>query len=141
MSMKNTRPTRERNLSIVRLSWEGKSAKEIAARFKVTRGRVRTIIATYDKLQKRRSRLKVRYGECPNIAQLPDHTPADVLILCNTDIHGWDVRVKHLAGAVKTLGELRRMTDQELFSMPQIGQKMFAQLRTFCPFRSTGQID
>jgi Homeodomain-like domain len=137
--MKNNRPKpqEERNFSMVQLSNKGMSPADIGARFNVSPSRVFQIIARYRLSEKRRTQLKKRYRAHPKIGELPDNAPLDVLILCDANIHGWEARVRHFHHAVETLGELRRMSDQELLRLPHIGEKMFAQLRLFCPARSS----
>ena len=131
---------RERNFSIVGLSRKGKSASDIAAQFDLTRGRVRQIIAAHGPLLERRAQLRKRFGACPKINELADHTPIDVLILFDAKMSGWEMRIKHLKlCAVKRLGDLRCLTDEELLRLPHIGTEMLAQLRAFCPFRPAGE--
>ena len=128
---------RERNATIISLRKKGKSTSDIAAQFSVSCGRVQQIIASGDALEQRRAQLRKRYGSCPSIERLGDRTPVEVLILYNGDIHGWAVRVSQLRHAsVKTLGDLRNITDAQLLSEPHIGMRMLAQLRSFCPFRA-----
>jgi len=127
----------ERNFSIVDLSKKGMNPADIGARFDVSASRVHQIIARHRLSGKRRAQLRKKYGVHPEIGELPDNAPLDVLILCDAKFHGWDTRVRHLHHAVKTLGELRRMSDQELLRLPHIGAKMFAQLRLFCSVRNS----
>jgi hypothetical protein len=139
---KRPRSRRERNLSILRLSKDGKIPVDIAAQFNISVGRVRQIILTTVTLEERRAELKKLYGARPNIDKLSDDTPIDVLILCDANISGWNARVLHLqCGSVpiRTLGDLRSISSPKLLREPHIGAKMLAQLRAFCPFRRAGK--
>jgi len=132
----------ERNSAIVRLLRSGGSASEIASQFNVSPGRVTQIVAANDALDRLRAALQKKYGLRPNIRQLTDQTPIEVLILCDADMHGWAVRVKSLRQAatpIKTIGNLRRMTDEELLRIPGVGTRMLQQLRSYCPRSSTGK--
>jgi hypothetical protein len=84
-----------------------------------------------------------KYGSHPNITVLPDETPIEVLCLCEGRIHGWSVRVWHLEYTptnepIRTLGDLRRATAAQLLKEPNVGRKMLAELRRFCPPRNPG---
>jgi DNA-directed RNA polymerase alpha subunit len=97
---------------------------------------VTQIVAANDALDRLRAVLEKKYGVRPNIRQLADQTPIEVLILCDADMHGWAVRVKSLRRAttpIKTIGNVRRMTDEELLRIPGVGKRMLAELRSFCP--------
>jgi ERCC4-type nuclease len=52
---------------------------------------------------------------------------------------GWAARLSSLANArefpIRTLGDLRNMTDAELRRTRNVGKKMAAELRRFCPTR------
>jgi hypothetical protein len=136
---KGGKPQHERNRSIIRLHKKGKSPTDIAAQFNVSPGRVYQIVARGATLEQRRAQLKKRYGERPKISELSDRTPVDVLILCDADIPGWAARVEQLRRAsvpVKTLGDLRSVTDSQLLRIPKIGTRLLVRLRLFCPFRS-----
>jgi len=126
----------ERNSIIVRLLRSGGSPSEIANQFNVSPGRVTQIVAANDALDRLRAVLQKKYGARPNIRLLADQTPIEVLILCEADMHGWAVRVKSLRRAampIKTLGNLRRLTDAELLRLPGVGARMLQALRRFCP--------
>jgi hypothetical protein len=56
-------------------------------------------------------------------------------------IHGWSVRIRRLEYTqtiepIHTLGDLRRTTDAQLLREPNVGKKMLAELRRFCPHRN-----
>jgi hypothetical protein len=91
----------------------------------------------------RRAELEAKYGSDPRVAALPDETPIEVLRLCEGKIHGWIARVACLEYAqfidsLRTLGDLRRVTDAQLLKEPNVGKKMLAELRRFCPPRNPG---
>jgi hypothetical protein len=128
--------TRERNRSILQLYEQGVRSSKIAAQHKVTPGRISQIISATRAVEERQAVLKRKYGRNPDIARLSDATPFDVLMLCNSASHGWVARIRSLCRgpeALKTLGDLRRLTDAELLSKPGIGARLFAELRTICP--------
>jgi hypothetical protein len=60
-----------------------------------------------------------------------------VLELYDGDVHGWAARISHLKHSaqnpISTLGDLRRVSDRLLLKEPNIGKKMLAELRRFCP--------
>jgi hypothetical protein len=89
--MKNSQS--ERNAAIVQQHRSGKSHSQIANDFKISPYRVRQIITTTERQDKRRAELENKYGHQPNIAALPDSTPIDVLLLCDTHIQGWAARL------------------------------------------------
>jgi hypothetical protein len=126
----------DRNSTILRLLRSGGSPSDIANQFNVSPGRVTQIVAANEALDRLRAVLEKKYGARPNIRQLADQTPIEVLILCDADIHGWAVRVKSLRRAttpIKTIGNLRRMTDAELLRIPGVGMRMLEELGSFCP--------
>ena len=132
----------ERNSAIVRLLRSGGSPSDIASQFNVSPGRVAQIVVANDALDRLRAALQKKYGARPNIRQLSDQTPIEVLMLCDADMHGWAVRVKALRQAatpIKTIGNLRRMTDEELLRIPGVGSRMLQQLRSCCPRHSAGK--
>jgi hypothetical protein len=134
----------DRNSTIVRLLRSGGSPSAIANQFNVSPGRVTQIVAANDALDRLRAVLQKKYGARPNIRQLADQAPIEVLILCDADMHGWAVRVKSLRQAappIKTIGNLRRMTDAELLRIPGVGTRMLHELRSFCPKSSGGTKD
>jgi hypothetical protein len=137
-----TMAKRERNSSIIDLRSKGKSLSDIASLFHLSPGRVRQIVASNESLEQRRAELIRRYGARPEISELSDDTPVDVLILCDASIHGWDARVRQLQYGsipIRTLGDLRGITGPRLLREPHIGPRMLAQLRVFCPFRRRGK--
>jgi hypothetical protein len=87
--------------------------------------------------------LEAQYGRHPDIARLSDTAPVDVLMLCRSVTHGWAVRVHALCGGpepIRTLGDLRRLTDAELLARAGVGARLFAELRALCPHaRKTGR--
>jgi len=132
----------DRNATIVRLLRSGGSPSDIANQFNVSPGRVTQIVAANAAIDRLRTTLEKKYGARPNIRQLADQTPIEVLILCDADMHGWAVRVKSLrqaATAIKTLGNLRWMADEELLRIPGVGTRMLQELRSFCPKSSGGK--
>jgi len=132
----------DRNSTIVRLLRSGRSSATIANQFNVSPGRVAQIVAANEAIDRLRATLQKKYGARPNIRQLADRTPIEVLILCDADMHGWAVRVKSLrqtATPIKTIGNLRRMTDAELLRIPGVGTRMLQELRSFCPKSSGGK--
>jgi hypothetical protein len=133
---------RNRNTLIVSQAISGKRPSDIARRFDVTPCRVRQIVAKEGLLEQRRSELKREFGVQPRIDALPDGIPIDVLILCDANIHGWGARILRLASSslrVKTLGDLRDTTDDELLREPGIGRGLVAELRRFCAFRGVAR--
>jgi hypothetical protein len=137
--MKNSQS--ERNAAIVQQYRSGKPYRQIADDFKISPYRVRQIITTTERQEKRRAELENKYGRRPNIAALPDSTPIDVLLLCDAHIQGWAARLAYLQRSpypsaptvIKTLGDLRGTPDVELLREPNIGKKMLTELRRFCP--------
>src|SRR4030095_5051618 len=126
----------ERNASIIRLLRGGGRATDIANQFNVSPGRVTQIVAANPKLDRLRAVLQKKYGARPNVGLLADHTPIEVLILCDASMHGWAVRITSLrqrASPIRTIGDLRRMSDAELLRIPGIGTRILRELRTFCP--------
>jgi Homeodomain-like domain len=131
----------ERNAAIVRLHQSGKRQSDIARRFKISPHRVRQIIETAERQKKHQAELEKKYGPLPDIPTLPDTTPIEVLLLCEGKIAGWAVRIGRLESplyasgrpAIQTLGDLRSTTDLELLKEPNLGTKMVAELRRFCP--------
>jgi hypothetical protein len=133
--------TSERNATIFRLYLAGTRPAALARQFNISRHRVHQIINSANRSDAWRAELEAKYGTHPNVTALPDETPIEVLCLCKGDIHGWDVRVRHLeyAQAIKpicTLGDLRRTIDAQLLKEPNVGKKMLAELRRFCPQRN-----
>ena len=133
----------ERNAAIIRQRRFGKDTSTIAAEFGVTRARICQIVKRFLLQQHRHAALVSTYGARPNIARLPDSTPIEVLVLCNGNIQGWARRLRHLEYAqprpIGTLGDLRRVSDEELRSVQCIGAKMARELRRFCPFQRTAE--
>jgi hypothetical protein len=129
-----------RNAAIIHQRQLGKDTSTIAAEFGVTRARVCQIVRRFLVQQQQRAALVKIYGTTPNIAWLSDSTPIEVLALCDGKIQGWARRLRHLeyahGGPVRTLGDLRRLSDEELKSVECIGTRMARELRRFCPFQS-----
>ena len=126
----------ERNARIIRLLRGGGRPSDIASEFKVSRGRVTQIVAANAALDRLRATLQKKYGAHPNIRQLADQTPIEVLILCDASLHGWAVRITSLRQGptpIRTIGNLRRISDAELLRIPGIGTRMVRELRCFCP--------
>jgi hypothetical protein len=89
--------------------------------------------STSSPITDRRSVLKARYGDRPDIVSLDDDTPFDVLLLLRTDVHGWAAAIQSLGRGpdpVTTLGAFRRMKLAALRVRPRIGDRVFAQLAT-----------
>lgn len=132
----------ERNASIIALRKSGKSYALLAREFNVSIHRVRQIVELAARREEKRcAALIAKYGERPNIGALADDTPIEVLELCEDDMHGWAARISHLKysheNPLATLGDVRRTTDAQLRKEPNVGRKMIAKLRRFCPFRDT----
>jgi len=58
-------------------------------------------------------------------------------------MRGWGLRVMRfefpdIIEPIRTLGDLRRVTDAELLKERNIGIKILAELRRFCPHRDQG---
>jgi hypothetical protein len=109
---------------------------KIAAQHGVSCGRVSQIVAANRALEERRAVLEAQYGKHPDVARLSDKTPLDVLMLCSSATHGWAVRVHALCGGpepIRTLGDLRQLTDAKLHARPGVGARLFAGLRALCP--------
>ena len=136
----NSNALSARNAAIIRQRQLGKGTAAIAREFGVTRARVCQIVKRFLVQQQQRAALVKTYGETPNIAALPDSTPIEVLALCDGNIQGWARRLRHLEyarrGPVRTLGDLRRLGDEELMTVQCIGTRMARELRRFCPFES-----
>jgi hypothetical protein len=134
----------ERNASIIELRKNGRSYAFLAREFNVSRHRVRQIVDLARREEKRRAELVATYGNRPNVSALPDDTPIEVLELCDGNIHGWAARVSHLKWSeknpIRTLGDLRRTTDAQLRKEPNVGKKMVAELRRFCPRGETREM-
>jgi hypothetical protein len=130
--------TKERNATIIGLNRGGTRPVDLAKQFRISRSRVRQIIEAAKLDDARRAELERKYGSHPRVPALPDETPIDVLCLCDAPIHGWSVRIRRLEYAqtiepIHTLGDLRRTTDAQLLKEPNVGKKMLAELRRFCP--------
>jgi hypothetical protein len=135
-----SKPQAKRIAAIVRLRKRGKRYAGIAMRFGITPARARQIFEQFRRNEQRRARLVGLYGVRPKIASLPDGTPLEVLTLCGGSIMGWVARLSSVANArefpIRTLGDLRNMTEAELRRTRNIGNKMVAELRRFCPARA-----
>ena len=139
----HTPMTSERNATIIRLYRDGNCPADLARQFKISRGRVRQIIDQANRQDAWHAALVAKYGSHPKINALPDETPIEVLCLCDTDMRGWGLRVMRFEfpdkiEPIRTLGDLRRMTDAELLRERNIGKKMLGELRRFCPRRNPG---
>jgi len=135
---KGVREQSARNEVIVRLAKKGTSANDIAAQFAISPARVRAIVKRDAQLERRRVKLKKKYGGRPKIEKLPDEAPIDVLVLCEQRTVGWAARVRKLTRTslqLRTLGDLRHTRDIELLTEPRIGVRFLAELRTFCAYR------
>jgi hypothetical protein len=132
-----SRIQQERNAAIIRARKSGKGYAEVAKDFGISRDRARQIVELNRRGEKRRAELIAKYGARPNVSKLPDDTPIAVLELCDGDMHGWAARVGHLMysyeNPIRTLGDLRRTSDVLLRKEPNVGKKMVAELRRFCP--------
>jgi hypothetical protein len=138
-----SKPQDKRIAGIVRLRERGKKYSEIAMQFGITPARARQMFEGYRRNEQQRVELVEKYGARPKIATLPDGTPLEVLTLCDARIMGWAARLSSLANVrefpIRTLGDLRNMTDLELRRTPNVGKKMTAELRWFCPSRDPEQ--
>jgi DNA-directed RNA polymerase alpha subunit len=135
--------TSERNAIIVRLYRDGARPADLALQFNISRDRVRQIIDQAKRQDAWHAALVEKYGSHPKINALPDVTPIEVLCLCDTDMRGWSLRVKRFEHPrtiepIRTLGDLRRITDTELLREPNIGKKILGELRRFCSHRNAG---
>jgi hypothetical protein len=62
---------------------------------------------------------------------------------CDTDMRGWSLRVKRFAfpqtiEPIRSLGDLRRVTDSELLREPNTG---LGELRRFCPHAMLAMVE
>src|SRR5262245_39287613 len=117
---------RERNAAIITLLKKGRRSSDLASQFNLSCGRVRQIAISHEPLERRRSQLKKKYGLHPRVDQLPDDTPVDVLILCESSIQHWEARIGQLHRAstpIRTLGDLRSTTNPRLLREPHIGAR------------------
>ena len=135
--------TSVRNANIIQLFRNGARPADLAQQFKISRGRVRQIIDQAKRRDAWHAELVAKYGSHPKINALPDETPIEVLCLCDTDMRGWGLRVMRfefpdIIEPIRTLGDLRRVTDAELLKERNIGIKILAELRRFCPRRNPG---
>ena len=135
--------TSVRNANIIQLFRNGARPADLAQQFKISRGRVRQIIDQAKRRDAWHAELVAKYGSHPKINALPDETPIEVLCLCDTDMRGWGLQVMRFEfpdniKPMLTLGDLRRATDAELLKERNIGIKILAELRRFCPRRSQG---
>lgn len=131
------RAKNKRNCRILELHNQGVSRSSLAAKHRVTNGRIAQIVAANSAIEARRAELQACYGKRPNVSQLGDDTPVDVLILAGSDTHGWAVRILALSSGrkpIKTLGELRKMSDGELLARRGVGAGLFAEIRSLCPY-------
>ena len=133
-----------RNSQILELHKQGVSRSDIAAKHRVTNGRIAQIVAATSSVDARLAELQETYGKRPDIARLSDDTPLDVLILAKSDTHGWAVRILALTSGrrpIKTLGELRNLSDMELLSRRGVGTGLFAEIRALCPYAQPQNAD
>jgi hypothetical protein len=117
------RAKQKRNSQILELHNRGMSRSALAAKHRLTSGRIAQIVA--------------QYGTHPIFARLSDDTPLDVLILASSRTHGWPVRILAMCNGrnpINTLGELRRMSDRELMARRGVGAGLFAEMRALCPY-------
>ncbi|HKD29978.1 MAG TPA: hypothetical protein VKC66_29200 [Xanthobacteraceae bacterium] len=126
---------------IIRLYRDGNRPADLALQFKISRDRIHQIIDQAKRKDAWHAALVAKYGSHPKIKALPDKTPIEVLCLCGTDMRGWGLRVKRFEfpdniEPIRTLGDLRRTTDAELLKERNIGIKILAELRRFCPRRN-----
>lgn len=138
------RAKKKRNSRIIELHAQGVSPTSLAARHRVTVGRITQIVSANSAVVARRAELEAHYGKRPNIAQLSDDTPLDVLILVGSESHGWMVRVMALSSGrnpIRTLGELRTMSDSEFLARRGVGAGLFAEIRAHCPSRVRAKRD
>lgn len=94
-------------------------------------------------LEQRRAFLEKTYGKLPQIVYLKDDTPIDVLLLHKSGVHGWSAGIHALGrgeAALKTLGDLRHISDAVLRTRPRVGPRVFAELRVVCPFQSVSEL-
>src|SRR5262245_11745805 len=121
---KGPRPQRGRNSSIIRQYRAGKSPSALAAQFRISRNRIYQIIAGGIPVERRRAKLEKKYGAHPRLSILSDRTPIEVLCLYRSPIPRWEARIhrlRHSSVGLKTLGDLRHVSDSVLLSKPKIG--------------------
>jgi hypothetical protein len=131
------RDKQKRNSQILELHNRGMSRSALAAKHRLTSGRIAQIVAATAAVDARRAELAAQYGTHPIFARLSDDTPLDVLILASSRTHGWPVRILAMCNGrnpIKTLGELRRMSDRELMARRGVGAGLFAEMRALCPY-------
>lgn len=127
----------KRNAEILRRFVAGERQGDIARRFDISAGRVRQIIEHDRRKKIQHNALTSTYGRKPEIWNLPDETPIEVLTALNVKVHGWATRVRNLHYAstpILTLGDLRRTPDRQLLREINIGKIFVSALRRFCPF-------
>lgn len=132
------RAKRKRNSQILALHKQGVSRSTLAAKHSVTNGRIAQIVAATSAVDARRAELEAQYGNRPQIANLGDDAPFDVMMLVSSKSHGWAARILALSSGrspIRTLGELRGMSDQELMCRRGVGAGLFAEMRALCPRR------
>jgi hypothetical protein len=135
--------TSERNANIIQLFRNGERPADLARQFKISLHRVRQIIDQAKRHDAWHASLVAKYGPHPKIHALPGETPIEVLCLCDTKMRGWSLRVKRfefpdIIKPIRSLGDLRKATDADLLKERNVGIKMLAELRRFCPQRNKG---
>ena len=128
----------QRNTAIMKRFSAGDTVASIARHFTITPERVRQIVYRLSRRDAEQSKLQKQYGEKPSIATLPDETPIEVLVLLPTKVHGWAVRLRQLQywePPITTLGDLRSMTNAQLFRIPNVGRTFVKEIRRHCPER------
>jgi len=134
--------TNKRNTTIIQLYQSGTQQVDLARQFGISRSRVHQIIEQAERSDARRAKLEAKYGSHPRVAALPDETPIELLHLCQGRIQGWGARLERFEtqgiDPLRTLGDPRRTSDEQLLREPMLGKKMLSELRRFCPRRNPG---
>lgn len=130
--------TRKRNAAIIRQREAGTSVRALAERYGVSQERVRQIIDLARSRDRETAELRTRFGEHPDIRNLPDDTPIEVMMIMPSKLHGWQVRLHNLRYSeleITTLGGLRAASDRQLKDIPNVGKVFIRELRKYCPER------
>ena len=93
----------KRNAEIMPRHRRGEKQAAIARHLGVTPGRVREIIVRSTARQNKRADFIGRFGDQPNIAELPDNTTIEVLGIVRVKLHGWSARLGTFTVNTRTL--------------------------------------
>ncbi len=128
--------TRRRNAAIVRRHKAGETVASLANHYGVSIERIRQIIKLARLRAEQTEGLHARFGEKPDVQNLPDDTPVEVLMVMPSKLHGWRTRIHNLRYSeleITTLGHLRRASDRQLQGIPNVGRAFIRELRRYCP--------